>query len=46
MSGIARVAFQDYYLRDRDAIIRLYKEIRPHIVIHLAAVVGGIGANR
>ncbi len=35
-----------YDLRDRDAIVRLYKEARPHIVIHLAAVVGGIGANR
>jgi GDP-L-fucose synthase len=37
---------KDYDLRDRDAIIRLYKEVRPHLVIHLAAVVGGIGANR
>ncbi len=35
----------DYDLRDRDAIIRLYEHTRPHIVIHLAAVVGGIGAN-
>lgn len=35
-----------YDLRDRDAIIRLYKETRPHIVLRLAAVVGGIGANR
>jgi GDP-L-fucose synthase len=33
-------------LRDRDAIIRLYRETRAQIVIHLAAVVGGIGANR
>jgi GDP-L-fucose synthase len=37
---------QEYDLRDRDAIIRLYQEEQPHIVIHLAAVVGGIGANR
>jgi GDP-L-fucose synthase len=36
---------QEYDLRDRDAIIRLYTEVRPHIVMHLAAVVGGIGAN-
>jgi GDP-L-fucose synthase len=36
----------EYDLRDRDAIIRLYTEARPEIVIHLAAVVGGIGANR
>ena len=33
-------------LRDRDAIVRLYEAVRPHLVIHLAAVVGGIGANR
>jgi GDP-L-fucose synthase len=37
---------KEYDLRDRDAIIRLYSETRPHFVIHLAAVVGGIGANR
>jgi len=36
----------DFDLRDRDAITRLYAEARPHVVIHLAAVVGGIGANR
>lgn len=36
----------DYDLRDRDAILRLYAEARPDVVIHLAAVVGGIGANR
>jgi GDP-L-fucose synthase len=37
---------RDYDLRDREPIVRLYKETRPHIVIHLAGVVGGIGANR
>ena len=37
---------EDYDLRDRDAIVRLYEDARPDIVIHLAAVVGGIGANR
>lgn len=37
---------KDYDLRNRDAIVRLYEEARPHLVIHLAAVVGGIGANR
>jgi len=36
----------DYDLRDRDAILRLYDDALPDIVIHLAAVVGGIGANR
>ncbi len=38
--------FKQYDLRDHDAILRLYVDVRPHIVIHLAAVVGGIGANQ
>ena len=37
---------QEFDLRDRDAIIRLFEAVRPHVVLHLAAVVGGIGANR
>lgn len=37
---------QEYDLRDPAAIRRLYERTRPDIVIHLAAVVGGIGANR
>jgi GDP-L-fucose synthase len=36
----------EYDLRDRSAIRRLFQIARPEIVIHLAAVVGGIGANR
>jgi len=36
----------DSDLRNRDAVVRLYQEVQPHLVIHLAAVVGGIGANR
>jgi GDP-L-fucose synthase len=35
-----------YDLRDRAAIRRLLDDARPNIVVHLAAVVGGIGANR
>ena len=35
-----------YDLRRQDAIARLYRDTRPNIVIHLAASVGGIGANR
>ena len=35
-----------YDLVDMEAVKRLYKEARPDIVIHLAARVGGIGANR
>lgn len=37
---------KDYDLREKDAIIQMYKDSKPDIVIHLAAVVGGIGANR
>ena len=37
---------KEYDLRDRDAVVRLLKEARPQVVMHLAAVVGGIGANR
>ena len=36
----------EYDLRRVDAIQRLYAEMRPTIVLHAAAVVGGIGANR
>jgi GDP-L-fucose synthase len=35
-----------YDLRDRSAVARLYADAHPDVVIHLAAVVGGIGANR
>ena len=35
-----------YDLRDVEVIRRLLQSVRPHIVIHLAARVGGIGANQ
>jgi GDP-L-fucose synthase len=37
---------RQYDLRERDDIVRVYETVKPHIVIHLAATVGGIGANR
>jgi GDP-L-fucose synthase len=37
---------RDYDLRRADAVARMYADARPEIVIHLAAAVGGIGANR
>jgi len=37
---------EEYDLVDIKAIKRLYPDAKPDIVIHLAAVVGGIGANR
>src|SRR5712692_5608012 len=37
---------KDYDLRQREAIQKALKDAKPDIVIHLAARVGGIGANR
>jgi GDP-L-fucose synthase len=37
---------RDFDLVQGDAVRRLYDQARPDMVIHLAAVVGGIGANR
>jgi len=37
---------QDYDFVTIDACRRLYKDVKPDIVVHLAAKVGGIGANR
>lgn len=37
---------RDYDLRERDEIRRCLADARPDVIIHLAAVVGGIGANR
>jgi GDP-L-fucose synthase len=37
---------EDYNLIDLPDVIRMYEDMKPDIVIHLAAVVGGIGANR
>jgi GDP-L-fucose synthase len=37
---------KDYDLVRAEAVERLYQDARPEVIIHLAAVVGGIGANR
>jgi len=37
---------ENYDLVKLDDIVRMYEDMRPDIVIHLAAVVGGIGANQ
>lgn len=37
---------REYDLVDADAVRRLYRDAKPDIVIHLAAAVGGIGANQ
>jgi len=37
---------EDYDLTKEDDVIRMYDNMAPSVVIHLAAEVGGIGANR
>src|SRR5678816_4860849 len=37
---------REYDLRREADIVRMLEAARPDVVIHLAAVVGGIGANR
>lgn len=37
---------EEYDLVDSADVVRMYEDMRPDVVIHLAAVVGGIGANR
>jgi GDP-L-fucose synthase len=43
--GIFVPRSKDYNLTDMEAVKRLYRDARPDVVIHLAARVGGIGAN-
>jgi GDP-L-fucose synthase len=43
---VVSLAHNDYELRDRDQIQRMFDDLHPEVIIHLAAVVGGIGANR
>jgi GDP-L-fucose synthase len=45
-SQIFVVRKRDYDLVSGEAVERLYRQARPDVVIHLAATVGGIGANR
>jgi GDP-L-fucose synthase len=37
---------EEYDLTREDIVIKMYRDMRPDMVIHLAALVGGIGANR
>lgn len=36
---------KEYDLTRREDVVRMLKKAKPHVIIHLAAVVGGIGAN-
>ncbi len=37
---------EEFDLTREASVVRMYQEMRPSVVIHLAGVVGGIGANR
>jgi GDP-L-fucose synthase len=43
---VAAPRHADYDLVDRDQVIKMYKDNPSELVIHLAAVVGGIGINK
>lgn len=45
-AAVAGLGSGDYDLRRVEEAARVYRELQPTLVIHLAAVVGGIGANR
>lgn len=46
LSNLMVPVIQDYDLTHEGQVQRLYKDTEPDVVIHLAAEVGGIGANR
>jgi GDP-L-fucose synthase len=43
---VATFSSKDYNLTRQVDVARMYRDTRPQVVIHLAARVGGIGANR
>jgi GDP-L-fucose synthase len=43
---VSAPTIEEYDLVDGDAVRRMYVNLKPQMVVHLAAVVGGIGANR
>lgn len=43
---VAGLSSRDYDLTDPGAVRRMFEEHQPDVLIHLAAYVGGIGANR
>ncbi len=46
MENIQTPTRNDYDLREQADVRRLFQDLKPDAVIHLAAVVGGIGANQ
>jgi GDP-L-fucose synthase len=45
-ADVAALGRADYDLRERTQIDAMLRDVRPDAVVHLAAVVGGIGANQ
>jgi GDP-L-fucose synthase len=45
-SAVFAPSRSEFDLREEAQVVRLYRDTQPTLVIHLAAVVGGIGANR
>lgn len=45
-AAVVGVSSRDYDLQDRVAVERMFDDIQPNVVVHLAAYSGGIGANR
>ena len=45
-AAVQVVPHADYDLVRQQDVVRMYREMKPEIVVHLAAVVGGIGANQ
>lgn len=45
-ASVSALGRADYDLRNADEVARLFSDLAPTLVVHLAAVVGGIGANR
>ena len=44
--GAVAIGERDFDLTLEDHVVRMLAQLRPEMVVHLAAVVGGIGANR
>jgi GDP-L-fucose synthase len=45
-ADVSTFSSADYELTRQDDVTRMYRDLKPEVVVHLAARVGGIGANR
>jgi GDP-L-fucose synthase len=44
--GILVPRIDEFDLTREESVVRMYRQMQPTVVVHLAALVGGIGANR